>query len=351
MTPGDDNRFAGEVADKYNRIREEFFGKQRRRDLLTYEEARKNSLKIEWTGDMINIPEKPGLHVFDNYDLIEVIKYIDWTFFFFAWKLNGKYPAIFDDPVKGDEARKLFDDAQHWLKVIIDEEIVSAKGVIGIYPSNSRGDDIVLYSDHESKEPAMVLNFLRNQEKKAGGQPNLCLSDYIAPEESGIVDYTGAFVVTAEPDPVKMKKYEDDDYGTIMIRILADRLAESFTELLHEKVRTSIWGYKKDEKLDIEDMLRLKYQGIRPAPGYPACPDHTEKGKIFDLLDAEENIGVTLTESFAMNPPSSVSGYIFAHDQSAYFNVGKIDDDQLADYAERKGMSVEEAARWLSPNL
>ncbi len=351
MTPGENNKFSSEVADKYKRIREEFFSKQQKRDLLSYKDARNNSLQIDWTEDMVYAPAKPGLHVFDNYDLNEVIKYIDWTFFFFAWKLNGKYPAIFDDPLKGDEAKKLYDDAQHWLKVIIDEEIVNAKGVVGIYPSNSRGDDIVLYSDPKSKDLAMVLNFLRNQEKKADGQPNLCLADYIAPEESGIVDYTGAFVVTAEPDPAKMKKYEDDDYGTIMIRILADRLAESFTELLHEKVRTSIWGYKKDEKLDIEDMLRLKYQGIRPAPGYPACPDHTEKGKIFDLLDAEESIGVTLTESFAMNPPSSVSGYIFAHQQSAYFNVGKIGEDQLKDYAERKGMSVEEASKWLAPNL
>ena len=351
MTPGSSNQFARELADKYNKIREEFIGKQQKRDLLSLDKARNNRLNIDWTREMIYPPEKPGLHIYDNYDLNEVIKYIDWTFFFFAWKLTGKYPDIFDDPVKGEEARKLYDDAQHWLKIIKDEEIVRAKGLVGIYPSNSRGDDIILYSDTESKDVAMVLNFLRNQEKKEGRQPNLCLADYIAPEESGIVDYTGAFVVTAEPDPAKMKKYRDDDYGTIMIRILADRLAESFTELLHKKVRTSIWGYKKDEKLNINDMLRLKYQGIRPAPGYPACPDHTEKGKLFDLLDAEENIGVELTESFAMNPPSSVSGYIFAHQQSAYFNVGKISEDQLKDYAERKGISVEEAAKWLAPNL
>lgn len=351
MTPSTAKQFAGEVAEKYKRIRNEFLGKQQSRDLLSYKDALNNRLKINWSEDMVYQPAKPGLHVFNNYDLNEVVKYIDWTFFFFAWKLNGKYPAIFDDPVKGEEARKLYDDAQHWLKVIIDEEIVSAKGVIGIYPSNSRGDDIVLYSDHKSKDIAMVLNFLRNQEKKSEGQPNLCLADYVAPVDSDMVDYTGAFVVTAEPDPAKMKKYEDDDYGTIMIRILADRLAEAFTELLHKKVRTSIWGYKKDEKLDIEDMLRLRYQGIRPAPGYPACPDHTEKGKIFDLLDAEENIGVRLTESFAMHPPSSVSGYIFAHKQSAYFNIGKIGEDQLKDYAKRKGMSEEEASKWLAPNL
>lgn len=351
MSEGRNNSFEREVADKYKKIREEFLGKQQKRDLLSLEEARNNRLKIDWNKKMIYPPDKPGLHVYENYDLNEVVRYIDWTFFFFAWKLNGKYPAIFDDPVKGEEARKLFDDAEHWLKVIIDEEIVRVKGVIGIYPSNSRGDDIFLYPDPESKDVAIVLNFLRNQEKKSDLKPNLCLADYVAPDDSGLIDYTGAFVVTAEPEPAKMKKYEDDDYGTIMIRILADRLAESFTELLHEKVRTSIWGYIKEEKLDLEDMLRLKYLGIRPAPGYPACPDHTEKGKLFDLLDAEENIGVELTESFAMNPPSSVSGYIFAHKQSAYFNIGKIGEDQLKDYAERKGMTVEEASKWLAPNL
>ena len=351
MSRQKDPSFIKEVDEKYSKIRDEFLGKKQKREVIPLELARNNSLKIKWSDFKCYRPLKPGIHVFENYDLKEIVKYIDWTFFFFAWKLNGKYPAIFDDPVKGDEARKLFDDANHWLDIIIKESIVAAKSVVGVFPSNSRGDDLVLYTDSKSKDTAMVLNFLRNQEKKEDEKPNLCLADFVAPGDSGLVDYTGAFVVSADPDESKMKKYADDDYGTIMIRILSDRIAEAFTELVHEKVRKEIWAYAHDENLDIEDMLRLKYTGIRPAPGYPACPDHTEKGKLFDLLDVEANIGVSLTESFAMNPPSSVSGYIFSHPESVYFNIGKIGRDQLEDYASRKGMGVEEASKWLAPNL
>ena len=343
--------FAGEVAGRYKTLRDDFEGKKGKRELLSYKEAQANSFKTDWHSSFVSEPAEPGVHVYDNYPLGEVIDYIDWTFFFFAWKINGKYPAIFEDPLKGEEARKLFDDSRHWLKVIIDDQIVAARGVTGIFPAASRGDDLLIYSDPSRESVAMVFNMLRNQEKRDDGRANMALSDFVAPEGSGIEDWAGAFVVTAEPDGKKMKKYLDDDYATIMIRILSDRIAEAFTELLHEKVRKRIWGYAPDEKISVDEMLRLGYRGIRPAPGYPACPDHTEKGKIFDLLDAEENIGVTLTESFAMNPPSSVSGYLFSHPESTYFNVGKIGRDQLSDYAHRKGMSEDEAARWLAPNL
>lgn len=346
-----DSSFVNEVARKYSSLREDFLLKQKSRDLLTLTEARANRLVIDWNSEMIFSPAKPGLHIFDHYDIAEVARYIDWTFFFFAWKINGRYPQVFDDPVKGDEARKIFDDATLLLKEIIDKKIIRARAVAGIFPSNSRGDDVVIYNNETEKEEVMVFNFLRNQERKEKGLPNLCLADFVAPEESGMVDYTGAFVVTAEPDEEKMKEYADDDYSTIMIRILADRLAEAMTELLHEKVRKDIWGYEPGEKLSIEDILKIRYHGIRPAPGYPACPDHTEKEKIFRILDAEENSGVGLTESYAMVPVSSVSGYIFATASSSYFNVGKIGNDQLEDYAGRKGMSIEKAMEWLAPNL
>ncbi|TFH35381.1 MAG: methionine synthase, partial [Bacteroidia bacterium] len=346
-----DNSFVAGVAQKYTRLRDDFLSKQKSRDLLPLAEARVNKLKADWSENSIKKPSEPGLHVYDYFDIAEIAKYIDWTFFFFAWKINGKYPQVFDDPVKGDEARKIFKDAGILLQEIIDKKIIRARAVTGIFPSNSVGDDIVIYNNEDEKKEVMVLNFLRTQERKDNESPNLCLADFISPAESGLVDYTGAFVVTAEPDEAKMKEYAEDDYSTIMIRILTDRLAEAFIELLHERIRKETWGYDKSENLSVQDMLKLKYKGIRPAPGYPACPDHTEKGKIFDLLDATENTGVTLTESYAMVPVSSVSAYIFASAESAYFNVGKIGSDQLSDYARRKGMSIEKAAEWLAPNL
>lgn len=346
-----DDSFVVDVNKKYTRIREDFLSKQKSRDLLPIEEARANHLKIEWSKSKINKPLKPGIHVYDNYDIKEIARYIDWTFFFFAWKINGKYPQVFDDPHKGDEARKIFDDAQVLLKEIIDKGIIRARGVTGIFPSNSRGDDIVIYNNEKDKDEVMVFNFLRSQERKESGIPNLCLSDFVAPQSSGLVDYTGFFVASADSDEEKMKEYIEDDYNTIMIRIITDRLAEAFTELLHEKIRKEIWGYEPDEKLTVDDMLKLRYNGIRPAPGYPACPDHTEKGKLFRLLDAEKNCGVSLTESFAMKPVSSVSAYVFSPTESSYFNVGKIGDDQLHDFANRKGMSIEKAREWLAPNL
>jgi 5-methyltetrahydrofolate--homocysteine methyltransferase len=284
-------------------------------------------------------------------DLDVLSGYIDWTYFFFAWKISGKYPAIFSDPVKGEEARKLFDDARLYLKKIIDLKLIAARSVFGIFPAVSEGDDVKVFSESDRKEVKTIFRFLRNQEHKDKGVPNLSLSDYIAPESTGLTDHIGAFVVTASIDDEAMKAFKDDDYATIMIRILSDRLAEAAAEWLHEKIRKEYWAYAPGENLDIDNLLKLKYKGIRPAPGYPACPDHTEKRVLFDLLGAEKKIGAELTENFAMIPPASVSGYIFSHPRSTYFNIGKIGPDQLKDYSLRKNMTIEEAARWLAPNL
>ena len=332
-------------------MREDHSSRKTEKNLLSLSEARKNKHMTDWKAIKLFEPVKPGLHVFHDIDLNELKGYIDWTFFFFAWKISGKYPAIFSDPVKGVEAKKLFEDAQMYLGKIIEQKLLTAKAVFGLFPALSDGDDVKIFSDKGRKKIKSVFRFLRNQEPKEKGVPNLSLSDYIAPESTGMNDWIGAFVVTADIDNERFEKYKEDDYATIMIRILSDRLAEAAAEWLHEKIRREYWGYAKQENLPIDDLLKLKYKGIRPAPGYPACPDHTEKQVIFDLLGAEEAIGAKLTENFAMIPPASVSGYIFSHPGSTYFNLGKIDTDQLKDYAKRKNFTYDEAAKWLSPNL
>jgi 5-methyltetrahydrofolate--homocysteine methyltransferase len=347
----DSKLYVSSVAEKYRKLREDHDVRHKERRLIAISEARRNRLVTDWGTARLFAPLKPGYHVMNDIDLTELSEYIDWTFFFFAWKLNGKYPAIFSDPVKGEEARKLYDDARHYLKEIISRKIMTAKAVFGLYPAVSEGDDVIVYSGKGAKEQKTAFRFLRNQEQKEKGVPNLSLSDFIAPGSSGLTDNLGAFVVTAGIDEIKYRQYKEDDYASIMIRILSDRFAEAAAEWLHEKIRKEYWGYAADEKLTVEDMLSIKYKGIRPAPGYPACPDHTEKRVIFDLLDAEASIGAGLTENFAMTPPAAVSGYIFSHPASTYVNIGKIGPDQLKDYAERKNMTVEEAARWLAPNL
>jgi 5-methyltetrahydrofolate--homocysteine methyltransferase len=332
-------------------MREDHSSRQTIRNLLSLKEARGNKYFTDWQTIKLFEPEKPGLHIFHDIDLNVLKSYIDWTYFFFAWKLSGKYPGIFSDPVKGAEAKKLFDDAQMYLKKVIDQKLLTAKAVFGLFPAVSDGDDVKVFSDKSKKKLKFVFRFLRNQEPKEKGVPNLSLSDYVAPEGAGPDDWIGAFVVTADIDNDAFRKYKEDDYATIMIRILSDRLAEAAAEWLHEKIRREYWGYAKHENLTIDEMLKLKYKGIRPAPGYPACPDHTEKQVIFDLLGAEKAIGAALTENFAMMPPASVSGYIFSHPGSTYFNLGKINSDQLKDYAKRKNFTNDEAAKWLSPNL
>jgi 5-methyltetrahydrofolate--homocysteine methyltransferase len=351
LLAADNTSYVNSVREKYKKIRDEHNARHTVSSLLPIEEARRNRLITDWTSLKMHEPDKPGLQLIEKFDLKELKKYIDWTFFFYAWKVNGKYPAVFDDPVKGEEAKSLFNDAQKLLEEITADELIKANGVFGLYPAVSDGDDVRVLSDHDRNDVRAVLRFLRNQERKETGAPNLSLSDYIAPGSAGLKDYIGAFVVTAAISRHAAEKYKDDDYSWIMIKILSDRMAEAAAEYLHKLIRKEFWGYAADEDLSVEDLLRIRYKGIRPAPGYPACPDHTEKRVIFDLLDAEKLTGAGLTENFAMTPPAAVSGYIFSHPESTYFNVGRIGQDQLADYAKRKNMSVEEAARWLAPNL
>jgi 5-methyltetrahydrofolate--homocysteine methyltransferase len=292
--------------------------------------------------------------VLEDYPLEELRDYIDWTFFFHAWKIPGKYPEIFEDPIKGEEAAKLFKDAQDMIDEILDKKMLRAKGVFGFYPVISHGDDVMIMKDENTAEPVSALHFLRNQEQKKEGVPNLCFSDFIAPPESGSVDYIGLFAVTAGIGIEKwVKHYEEalDDYSSFMLKILADRFAEAFAERLHERVRKEFWGYTPDENLSVAQMLKEEYQGVRPAPGYPGCPEHSEKRTIFDLLQAEINAGINLTENYAMYPAASVSGYYFSHDFSRYFNLGKLLDDQVKDYADRKNIDIERAKRLLAPNL
>jgi 5-methyltetrahydrofolate--homocysteine methyltransferase len=282
--------------------------------------------------------------------LEDLIDYIDWTPFFHTWELRGSYPRIFDDKVVGAEARKLFDDAQQLLKKIIDGKLLKAKGVIGFWPANSVGDDIVLDVNGETT----IIHTLRQQTEKAAGEPYYALSDFVAPKETGIQDYFGGFAVTTGigcDELVAQYEKDHDDYNSIMVKALADRLAEAFAERMHELVRKEYWGYAKDESFSNEELIKEKYAGIRPAPGYPACPDHTEKDTLFRLLDAEKNAGINLTESYAMYPTAAVSGFYFAHAESRYFGLGKIAKDQVEDYAKRKKMDLEVVERWLSPNL
>jgi 5-methyltetrahydrofolate--homocysteine methyltransferase len=347
----DNTKYVASLKEKYAKMREAHSSRQTESNLITLSEARKNKYAADWKNFTIRKPLKPGHHILHDIDLQDLSGYIDWTFFFFSWKLSGKYPAIFKDPVKGIEARKLFDDGQLYLKEIRDKKLLEAKAVFGLYPAVSDGDDVKLFSDNDRKVDITRFTFLRNQEKKEKGVPNLSLSDFIAPESMGVTDYIGAFVVTAALDNEALKQYADDDYASIMIRILSDRLAEAAAEWLHAKIRKEYWGYAADEMLTIDEMLKLKYHGIRPAPGYPACPDHTEKRILFDLLGAEKYIGAGLTENFAMVPPASVSGYFFSHPGSSYFNIGKIGADQLEDFAKRKNFTLKEAGKWLAPNL
>ena len=339
------------VRSKYKKMKEDHDSRHVEKKLLPIKEARQNRLLTDWKAEKIHHPVKHGLHIIEEFDIEELARYIDWTFFFFAWKLNGKYPSIFEDPVKGEEARKLYEDAQKYLKEVSEKKLLRANGVFGIFPAVSDGDDVKILEENGKGTIRAELRFLRNQEQKEKGVPNLSLADFIAPEQSGLKDYIGTFVVTAPLDKDVAEMYKDDDYAFIMIRILSDRIAEAAAEYLHERIRKEYWGYAGDENLSIEDILKIRYKGIRPAPGYPACPDHTEKRIIFDLLNAEKLIGAGLTENFAMTPPAAVCGYIFAHPDSSYFNIGRIGTDQLKDYALRKGMTVEEASKWLAPNL
>jgi 5-methyltetrahydrofolate--homocysteine methyltransferase len=293
------------------------------------------------------------VRAFAPYDLAALAGVIDWTPFFASWELAGRYPDILDDEIVGHAARPLFEDAKVMLDRIITEKWFEARGVVGFWPANADGDDVVVYTDETRTEELARLHTLRQQIKKAAGKPNLALADFIAPV-GGPPDYIGGFAVTAghgELETIQKFKDAGDDYSAILASALADRLAEAFAEEMHRRVRTEFWAYAPDEALGLDDLLAEKYRGIRPAPGYPAQPDHTEKATLFRLLDAEAATGMALTESFAMNPPASVSGLYFGHPDAHYFGVGKIDKDQVEDYARRKGWDVETAERWLGPIL
>ncbi|MBP1668732.1 MAG: metH, partial [Bacteroidetes bacterium] len=339
---------------EYEALRTSYSGVKSQTPYVSLQEARNNRLKIDWQKAAIQKPHFTGIRVFDDFPLAEIKEYISWVFFFIVWQLRGKFPELLDDPIIGKEARKLFDDARRLLDRIISEKLLTARGVVGIFPANSTEDDIELYADETRKEVIARFVNLRNQEKKTDGSPNLCLADFIAPRSSGIPDYLGAFAVTAGLGIEKLlAEFEKnlDDYQGIMTKALADRLAEAFTELLHEKVRKEIWGYAPGESLSLDEMLLEHYQGIRPAFGYPACPDHSEKETLFRLLDAEKNTGISLTESFSMYPAASVSGILFAHPQSRYFFVGNVSRDQVEEYALRKKVSPETIESWLPVNL
>ncbi|MEJ5262344.1 MAG: methionine synthase [Ignavibacterium sp.] len=348
------NKFIQSYKDEYKNLREDYLKKKSEKNLIPIEKARENKFKIDWTKTQIKKPNQLGIVSLKDYPLSTLRNYIDWTPFFQTWELKGKYPAIFQDEKVGSEAKKLFDDANKLLDKVISEKLLTANAVFGIFPANAIGDDIEVYSDETRKGVLTVLHTLRQQMQKTDGQPNIALADFIAPKETGINDYIGAFAVTAGIGIEKLvEQFEKnhDDYNSIMIKALADRLAEAFAEHLHELVRKKYWGYSPYENFSNEELIKEKYIGIRPAPGYPAQPDHTEKPIIFELLKVEENAGIKLTESLAMYPAASVSGLYFAHPEAKYFNVGKIDKDQVIDYHRRKGMSIEEIERWLSPIL
>lgn len=352
-----ENRSAGfcrELREEYEGVRTLHAGKQSRKKFLTLEQAQANPTPVNWTDYSPPLPKNPGLSVVEDIDLSELAHYIDWTPFFKAWELAGSYPRILEDDIVGEEARKLFSDAKQLLKQILNQKLLKARAVYGFFPANSRDEDIVLFTSQQRDEELMVLHHLRQQNEKPPGKPNQCLSDYIAPESTGLEDYLGAFAVTAGiglDDIVQQFEAQLDDYSSIMAKALADRLAEAAAEWLHEKIRKHDWGYASQEQHDNLALIKERYQGIRPAPGYPACPDHTEKALLWDLIEPQKHAGITITESFAMLPMASVSGFYYSHPDARYFAVGKIQKDQVLNYATRKNESQSVVERWLAPVL
>ena len=353
FSPDGHDRFVNEIRASYEKLRNDHFGRQRKKAYISLEAARKNRFQTAWTPEAIAKPRFTGIKYFEDYPLEKLVPYIDWTFFFHTWKITGKYPEIFEDPVKGEEARRLYQDARNMLERIISEKWLQAGGVIGIFPAAAVGDSVEVYAPDKSQKLA-DFHFLRNQEQKEKGIPNLCLSDFIAPADTGLTDYLGFFAVTAGlgiEKHIRAFEKKNDDYQAIMLKVMSDRLAEAFAEQMHLRVRKEFWGYAPDEQMETREILREKYRGIRPAPGYPACPEHSEKRTLFNLLQVEEKTGIRLTENYAMYPASSVSGYYFAHPQAKYFNVGRILPDQLEDYARRKNLGVGQVKILLNMNL
>ena len=347
--------FVKERRQQYELVRERIANREPRARALDYAEACANALQLDWTSYQPPRPVFTGTRVYDDFPLEALIETIDWTPFFITWELAGKFPAILEDEKVGEQASDLFRDAQAMLKRIVEEKWLTARAVVGFWPAARLGsDDIALYTDDSRSESLATLHQLRQQTDKAAGKPNLGLADFVAPAEAGVEDYVGGFCVTTGhgvEERAAAFEAEHDDYSSIMLKALADRLAESFAEHMHRLVRTELWAYAPDEELDNEAMIRERYRGIRPAPGYPACPDHTEKATLFSLLDATANTGVTLSDNYAMAPASSVSGFYYSHPESKYFAIGKIGKDQVEDLAARKGESVSTMERWLRPNL
>ncbi|MCW3169697.1 methionine synthase [Chryseobacterium sp. 09-1422] len=351
---GDRNKeYVDDLKSDYSDFREKFLNRQVDKNYVSIEDARKDKFKIDWENEEIFTPNNLGIKVFENQDLEELIPFIDWSPFFRSWDLHGKYPNIFDDEVVGEQAKELFADGQKILKKIVDEKLLVAKAIFGIFKANSTETDDILIYDENDQEKVKFLT-LRQQVQKSKGKDYIALSDFIAPKSSGKTDYMGAFCVcTGFGTDELSDQYEkdNDDYNAIMVKAIADRFAEAYAEFLHKKVRTEYWGYANQENLSNEELIAEKYKGIRPAPGYPACPDHLEKHAIWNLLNVEEEIGVYLTESLAMFPTAAVSGYYFGSPHAKYFGLGKISEDQLKEYSVRKGISLQEARKWLNPNL
>ncbi|MDG4719833.1 MULTISPECIES: methionine synthase [Thalassospira] len=347
-------RFTTEIRNEYLAMAEKHAAQQLQKKRFAIADARANKVQLDWDAYDVPAPAKPGITVFEDFDLEELVARFDWKPFFETWELHGRFPDILKDEVVGETARGLYDDAQAMLKRIVAEKWFKPKAVVGIWPANSVGDDIEVTPAPDQNEPVMLRTLRQQMFRENNKRPNRALADYIAPKDSGKTDYIGGFVVTAGPEVEQIAsklEAEHDDYNSILVKALGDRFAEAFAERMHEKVRKELWAYAADENLGNDELIAEGYRGIRPAPGYPACPEHTEKRTLWSLLNAVENVGVSLTESCAMTPASSVSGFYFAHPEAKYFGLGKIERDQVESYAERKGMTLAEAERWLASNL
>jgi len=353
LNPDKYEKYADELQKKHEEQRKLHSSKQEKTEYLTIDEARARKFTDDWADTAIDVPDKTGVQVIEDIPVEDIAPYIDWSPFFWVWELKGVYPKIFEHKKWGKQAKSLFSDAEKLLGRIAKEKRFRPRAVLGYWPANSVGDDVEIYADEDRDKVIARLHFLRQQRDRGKNETYFCLADFVAPKESGRKDYIGGFVVTAGEEVEEFAesfKAKHDDYSAIMVQALGDRVAEALAEMMHKKVRES-WGYGKDEDLSYEDLIKEKYRGIRPAPGYPACPDHTEKIILWNLLDAEKNIGVRLTETYAIYPPSSVAGLYFAHPESKYFHVGDIGKDQAEDYATRKDMPLSEAEKWLRPNL
>jgi 5-methyltetrahydrofolate--homocysteine methyltransferase len=352
VTPEHRAEFVAKLKSGHAERREQHKGRKVKAPAFSLAEARANRFRCDWAAYRPPVPKMAGVRLFENLPLEELVRYIDWMPFFNAWEFAGKFPDVLTDPVVGEAASNLYADARRMLKQMIAERWVQANAVIGFFPANSLDDDIEVYADESRAQVRYRLHHLRQQKPKPAGQPHYALSDFVAPRDSGVKDWIGAFAVTTGiglDDKVREFEARQDDYSSIMLKALADRLAEALAERMHERARREFWGYAPEERFTNDQLVREEYRGIRPAPGYPACPDHTEKATLWRMLDVEKTAGIQLTESFAMYPTAAVSGWYFSHPEARYFQVGRIDADQVADYAQRKGMALAEAERWLAP--